>query len=418
MKASRTMSARSSGIRPVLAVINRPAMRVASAMVAGVLSFATASAAPDSALAATWSIQSTPAPSGATGSALSGVSCTTLTACIAVGDYINGSSVELTLAEQWRGTSWAILPTPTPTGATASALSGISCTTAAVRTAVGHYVNASGVKATLVERWNGTAWSIQPSPDPTGGGVLSSIWCRASPCAAVGAGGQNAPLAERWNGTMWVIQPTATPTGGGALDGLSCTAPSACTAVGQSQDAPLAERWNGTAWSIQTTPNANPGGQIVRSNLLSGVSCTSARGCTAVGWWNGFHCNNGKPTCNCFRLPYCTITNGTLVEAWDGAKWAIQSSPFSLGNGGGHLLGVSCVSATGCTASGTRFAPAWGSPLTEQWNGSTWTYQLPPSPSSGGTLLGVSCTATTACTAVGETTAVSPGTALVERYSG
>ena len=396
-------------------------MSVATCAVACAAAFILGQAAP--ALAATWSIQSTPTPAGAAGTALTGVSCTTLTACIAVGDYINGSGDELTLAEQWNGTSWSILPTPTT--AAGSALAGVSCTAASVCTAVGYYIDASGVKMTLVERWNGTAWSNLPSADPTGGGVLSSVWCRASGCTAVGNSGQNAPLAERWNGTAWVIQPTPTPTGGGALDGLSCTSPSACTAVGQSQGAPLAERWNGTAWSIQTTPTPNPGDVFVRSSMLSGVSCASATGCTAVGWWNGIHCNNGQPTCNCLRSPYCTVKNGTLVEAWDSASWAIQSSPFS--SGGGSLLGVSCVSATTCTANGAYAVPAYGSPLAEQWNGSTWTYQLPPPPSSSGivlgeSLLGVSCTAATACTAVGETTTAVSGssvpTAFVERYSG
>jgi len=362
------------------------------------------------ALAATWSVQSIPAPTGATGNALSGVSCTTPTACVAVGDYINSSGVELTMAERWNGTSWSILPTPS--AASGSALAGVSCTTASACTAVGYYVNASGVNMTLVERWNGTAWSTQSSADPTGGGVLSSVWCGESACTAVGNSNQNAPLAEQWNGTAWVIQPTAVPTGGGALDGVSCTAASACTAVGQSQDAPLAEQWNGTAWSIQTTPSPTPGRLIyVRSSLLSGVSCTSATDCTAVGWWNGIQCNNGQPTCNCLRLPYCTVKNGTLTEAWDGASWAIQPSPFS--GGGGHLLGVSCVSATACTADGVYFIPAYGSPLAEQWDGSTVL---------GLSMLGLSCTSATTCTAVGETTTAVSGSsvpsAFVERYLG
>ena len=71
-------------------------MRLAACAVVSVVAFVLGQAAP--ALAATWSIQSAPIPAGATSSAFSGVSCTTLTTCVAVGDYVNGSGVELTLA--------------------------------------------------------------------------------------------------------------------------------------------------------------------------------------------------------------------------------------------------------------------------------------------------------------------------------
>jgi hypothetical protein len=373
-----------------------------------------------SATTATWSIQSTPTIAGSTGSALSGVSCTTGTACVGVGDYVNGSGADVALAERWNGTAWSVLSTPVPTGATGSALAGVFCATTSACAAVG-YVNASGVKMTLVERWDGSKWSIQTSANPTGGGVLSSVSCRASQCIAVGQSAQNTPLAERWNGTAWVIQ--TLPAGSGILSGLSCTAANACTAVGQRgsltqwtpQNTSLAERWNGTAWSIQTTPNANTRNLFLFSSRLSGVSCTTATGCIAVGYWSGWRCNNGKPTCNCFQLPYCTHLIGTLVEAWNGTTWAIQGTP-SPGEYS-ELLGVSCVSATACTATGGHgSAPLYA--LAEQWNGTAWTYQFPPNPLPNGvTLLGVSCTAVTACTAVGETTYKSPFTALVERYS-
>jgi hypothetical protein len=47
-------------------------------------------------------------------------------------------------------------------------------------------------------------------------------------------GGFEATVAEAWNGTAWTIQPTPKEPFGqiGALYGVSCTAGSACTAVG------------------------------------------------------------------------------------------------------------------------------------------------------------------------------------------
>jgi hypothetical protein len=53
-----------------------------------------------------WEIQSTPNSSAAESSELNGVSCPSATACMAVGDYVDGSGVDMTLAEQWNGTNW------------------------------------------------------------------------------------------------------------------------------------------------------------------------------------------------------------------------------------------------------------------------------------------------------------------------
>ena len=90
---------------------------------------------------------------------------------------------------------------------------------------------------TLVERWNGTAWLIQSSANPTRGGVLSGVSCVAATCTAVGNSNQNAPLADRWSGSGWVIQPAASPSVFASLSGVSCTAASACFARTQWNDA-------------------------------------------------------------------------------------------------------------------------------------------------------------------------------------
>jgi hypothetical protein len=66
---------------------------------------------------------------------------------------------------------------------------------------------------------------------------------------------------------------------------VSCTSATACTAVGHYQNGAgtrvtLAERWDGTSWTIQPTPSLSPN---YFYTTLSGVSCTSATACTAVG---------------------------------------------------------------------------------------------------------------------------------------
>src|SRR5438132_9152190 len=117
--------------------------------------------------AAVWTIQSTPNPIVPTGG-FSGVACTSTSACTAVGDYSASSNETHTLAERWNGTSWAIQATPNPSGAQGSGLSGVACASTSACTAVGHYTNNSGVIVTLAERWNGSSWAIQSAPHDSG----------------------------------------------------------------------------------------------------------------------------------------------------------------------------------------------------------------------------------------------------------
>jgi hypothetical protein len=67
-----------------------------------------------------------------------------------------------------------------------------------------------------------------------------------------------------------------------------------------------------------------------------------------------------------------------------------------------YLFGVSCVSATDCTAVGYSASAGKLKALTESWNGTAWSLVRVPSPANatGTALQGVSCRSATACTAV------------------
>jgi hypothetical protein len=365
-----------------------------------------------------WAVEPTPnPPAGATGVTLSGVSCTAADACMAVGSYVNPADATVTLAEAWNGTSWAITSTPNPAGSSDSVLLGVSCSAADACTAAGYDVNSGTDTVTLAEAWNGTAWTIQATPNPAGSpdSELQGVSC-ASPrtCVAVGyfIGDQSAgTLAESWNGSSWTIQ--AAPHPGSEIDAslasVSCTSADACQAVGgyatpaQAGDT-LAEAWNGTSWTIRATPNAAG----AHNNYLSAVSCSGAGACTAVGDDQA----TGQPEL-------------TLAESWNGASWRIQATPSPSGATVSSLSGVACPAAGACTAVGTHLTPAATSlTLAETWNGASWAIQTSPTP-AGATvaeLSAVSCSGTTACTAVGFDTNVLGGTAidktLAEEWNG
>jgi len=201
-------------------------------------------------------------------------------------------------------------------------------------------------------------------------GLLTSVSCTsATACTAVGYHHTHLTLAERWNGKKWTIQPTPNPANDSYLTDVSCTSPTACTAVGyygggnegvdcQAGDAQcwgVAESWDGKRWAIQPTPI--PAG--AKGVYLLGVSCTSSKACTAVGYV-GLSWHYGRP----------------LAERWNGKMWAIQAAP---GGENSHLTDVSCSSAKTCIAVGDYYDPTAGTlTLAERWNGKKWAVQPTP----------------------------------------
>src|SRR5215510_4385779 len=314
-----------------------------------------------------WRSLPTPNPSGIALSGLLGVACTSASACMAVGASTATTGAIRPVAEQWNGTRWTIQTTPSPPQGGGS-LNGVSCTSASACTAVG-----ASNAGTLAERWNGTRWSIQATPNPPqGGDVLSGVSCTsASACTA--AGGSNAftpnarTLAEGWDGTRWTIQATPTPAGAqfAFLNTAACASPGACTAAGAYINSSgvfqtLAEHWNGTAWHRQATPNQGP-------SLLIGLACTSGAACTAVGFtnanqspavlversagttWrtqaapnpagaasshlNGVACTSRSACIAVGDTTSRSRTGATLAERWDGHSWRVQPTPSPAGGG-------------------------------------------------------------------------------------
>lgn len=71
--------------------------------------------------------------------------------------------------------SWSVLSTPNPSGAEASSFGGpyiggttVSCASVTACTGVGHYKNSADEVVTMAERWNGTEWAVEATPNPSG----------------------------------------------------------------------------------------------------------------------------------------------------------------------------------------------------------------------------------------------------------
>ncbi len=340
-----------------------------------------------------WVIQSTPSPGGHQGSILLGVSCPSARACTAVGAIAPLAGFLGTIVEHWNGKKWAVQPAPRVKD---GALKAVSCWSGRACIAVGY-----DRKGTLAERWNGRKWAVQPMPRVKNGMLMGVSCPSAKACTAVGGHG-NDTLAERWDGRKWAVQSALNPVTGTdfrELVGVSCSSATCCTAVGDSDSSDdksdtLTEHWNGVKWAIQAAkpPSGN-------ESWLTGVSCLSARDCTAVGTYG------------------TTNRSFTLAERWNDAKWVVQSTPNPSRSLYNDLTGVSCPSARACTAVGDNSREA---NLAERWNGTKWALQHAPNPPHAGAspLLGVSCSSATACTAVGPyVTKKSGELTLAERYS-
>ncbi len=317
---------------------------------------------------------------------------------MAVGTLLTGSPVlkGFSLAESWNGKAWRVRATPNPKGATNSNLYAVSCSAASTCMAVGMYEDAAAPTGVpFAEAWNGRTWAVRTVPRPKGGtnSGLGGVSCSsARACIAVGGtikNGHNNSFSELWNGKIWMIKTTPRLRGTtySNLGGVSCRSARFCTAVGDyqvrnsSKSRALAEAWNGRKWTIEATPNPKDG---VNGDSISGVACNPLRACIAVG---GYQVNNS--------------TSRTLAEAWNGKKWTIRTTPNPKGATGSDLSGVSCRAANACMAVG---GSGGNRIFAEAWNGRKWTIKAVPHP-KGATftfLNSVSCGAKDACVAVGD----------------
>jgi hypothetical protein len=253
---------------------------------------------------ARWSITAIPVPFTNGDSRLSSVSCLSSSDCVAVGSYADGIDTTAMMIEHWNGSTWSIQFVPTPAGVISSSLHGVACPSDRSCVAVGAYTVSNDFTGMtdrpLTEQWDGTRWSVRQPPLPAGSehASLSGVSCTSpTACTAVGSTGSLVTqiLAERWDGHTWSTQVNAIPRAVySSLNAVSCSAANFCTAVGSFTRVPygsartLAEVWYGAAWSLQSTPN--PGGSTVGPNgtpgvgtVLSGVACTAASACIAVG---------------------------------------------------------------------------------------------------------------------------------------
>lgn len=358
-----------------------------------------------------------------------GVSCLSASFCMAVGSTdAYGLTGVSGFAELWNGAAWRPEPFAKPTGSTGWNVDAVSCVTRTFCEAVGVYATPSLQNDSLAERWNGTRWAVQPSPNQAGQYTdteLTSVSCvSARFCQATDDAG---PLIEQWNGRKWSGRTLPDSDG---FTVVSCTSAAFCQALGRSNTGLISERWNGTAWrrTVIQTPAAEP--------HISAVSCRSATFCEAVGYdnvtgtgayyaaeWDGksWHARDlpvpavayqgSLNAVSCVSGHYCLAAGASLrpVQAliFNGKSWSTARTLILDGAVSNYLYSVSCLSAIFCEAAGVSDMNPSGLP--EMWNGRTWNIQA--NSSLYARFNSVSCVSRVFCEAVGDQAARWDGTA-------
>jgi hypothetical protein len=279
------------------------------------------------------------------------------------------------------GTKWTAFPAPNIDGGLTSVLDGVVDISPTEAWAAGIVGIGSGSPSQVIERWDGTEWSVfaGPSFNP---GDQPEIYCMTAVSAndiwAVGSllvdNESLQALYEHWDGTAW----TAT-TGRlyGFFRGVSADTANDVWAVGYAglNFVPFSQHYDGSGWKPVRTPSVGNG-----PNTLNAVVALAPNDVWAVG----SSAASQKPPPGKYDVP-----TKTLIEHYDGTGWSVVPSP-NVGPDSQYqsnrLFGVTAVSPNDIWAFGSYFAASgseYQSTLLLHWDGVGWSLVPSPSPKPG-----------------------------------
>lgn len=320
---------------------------------------------PPPTLPGTWKVVDSPNPSGDF----------PILRSVAVASADDVWAVGYGLIEHWNGTRWRLIPAAA--GGNPPDFKSVTAVTSNDVWAVGRRQETASpyYQHTLVEHWDGSAWTIIPSPNgsTTNSQLLGVDAVSANDIWAVGDTDAPAPtyvqsLIEHWDGSSWSIIPRPSVSGNSwnALTSVAVVSANDVWAVGyymESNWRTLTIHWDGSTWSIVPSPNVGPYG-----NYLYSVSARATNDVWAVG-----STNNG---------------GNSLVLHWDGTSWSVVPSP-NIPDWTNQLQSVTAVAANDVWAVGVAHFTWYisdGDPITssqtiiQHWNGTAWSIVSGPNP--------------------------------------
>jgi hypothetical protein len=326
---------------------------------------------------------------------LTAVSAGSATDVWAVGSYYPTSSNNVlhALAAHYDGSSWTEIPLPN-VGPNENSLLGVSELPSGHAWAVGYFVNAEYAQQTLVQHYDGSSWTVVPSPSPGARqnilyGVAaisdSDVW------AVGGSQDQNSlwhTLAEHWDGKAWTVVSTVDAgSGGNQFYAVTAVSSSLVYATGQQSATAfpsnsLIEQWNGKTktWSVVSTPTDSGGsdlplGATATSSMVSivgdresstapystfvaagppssvGIVSTPDVGTGENDLFAATTGSDGSTWAVGWEIDASSGVHNTLIEQGAGGSWSVVPSP-NTGTGDNGLAGITAVPGGGLWAVG------------------------------------------------------------------
>jgi hypothetical protein len=235
------------------------------------------------------------------------------------------------IIERWNGTAWVQIPSPDPGLGTAhqTMLAGVAVASPTSVWAVGWHTGRRNRRRTLVEHWNGSAWTMVPTPNANAlDNVLDavvtvpktgSVW--AFGVHATRTGGSRQLILHRGR-YGWAVArrqpfvPASRLDGGAVVPGPS----GGVWAVGEAQGDFLTERHSASGWRVVPSPGRSGFNELSSAAAIPGTSHLWAVGNLS--------------------------TERVVIMRWTGDSWRITPSPVLGGCPGlGHVAAISRVDA-------------------------------------------------------------------------
>jgi len=226
--------------------------------------------------------------------------------------YGGSPTGEVGLVEHWDGTAWAVVPSPDVGLGTAhiTYMSGVAVASPTSVWAVGSHTDASNRQRTLVEHWDGSAWTVVPTPNANGldnrlTGVVTvpstgGVWAFGVHATRTGGSRQLILHRGRYGWAVARRQPLVPASrldAGAVVPGAS----GGVWAVGEARGHFLAERHSASGWRVVSTPSGGGFNELTSAAAIPGTSHLWAIG--------------------------SGTTRGALIMRWTGDSWRITPVP-------------------------------------------------------------------------------------------
>jgi hypothetical protein len=162
---------------------------------------------------AAWKIKPVPVPGP--DAALDAVACVRGQGCMAVGNYQDAHGTGHNLAMLWNGHRWRVFALPGGFGYGSGPINGlsgataISCPRLSACMAVGGFLDPRTGQHSIALAWAGGSWRLTRLAGR--GPALADVFCPSrDSCLAVGQAGR-LTLAEHWNGSAWILVRSLNP---------------------------------------------------------------------------------------------------------------------------------------------------------------------------------------------------------------